>query len=89
MLRRVALVRTNVAEELSASFIRVTRIRELGSNRRTLLVFLHSLRRSHYNGSVVTRALVWLIAAKCKLLEFFEYEFALSNIADICHIEIQ
>jgi hypothetical protein len=42
MLRRVALVRTYVPEELSASFIRVTRIGELGttlavtSNRRTL-----------------------------------------------------
>jgi hypothetical protein len=41
MLRRVALVRTDVSEELSASFIRVTRIGELGttlavtSNRRT------------------------------------------------------
>jgi hypothetical protein len=42
MLRRVALVRTGVSEKLSASFIRVTRIGELGttlavtSNRRTL-----------------------------------------------------
>jgi hypothetical protein len=42
MLRRVALVRTYVSEEISASFIRVTRIGELGttlaltSNRRTL-----------------------------------------------------
>jgi hypothetical protein len=42
MLRRVALVRSDVSEELSASFIRVTRIGELGttqaatSNRRTL-----------------------------------------------------
>jgi hypothetical protein len=42
MLRRVALVRTDVSEELSASFISVTRINELGttltvtSNRRTL-----------------------------------------------------
>jgi hypothetical protein len=42
MLRRVALVRTDVPEELSASFIRVTRIGELEttlavtSNRRTL-----------------------------------------------------
>jgi hypothetical protein len=42
MLRRVALVRTNGSEELSASFIRVTRIGELGttpavtSDRRTL-----------------------------------------------------
>jgi hypothetical protein len=44
MLRRVALVRTDVSEELSASFIRVTRIGELGrtlavtSNRHRLLV---------------------------------------------------
>jgi hypothetical protein len=41
MLLRVALVRTDVSEELSASIIRVTRIGELGtlavtSNRRTL-----------------------------------------------------
>jgi hypothetical protein len=42
MLSRVSLVRTNVSEELNASFIRVTRIGELGitlavtSNRRTL-----------------------------------------------------
>jgi hypothetical protein len=42
MLRRVTLVRTDVSEELSVSFIRVTRIGELGttlavtSNRRTL-----------------------------------------------------
>jgi hypothetical protein len=31
MLRRVALVRTDVSEERSASFIRVTRIVELGA----------------------------------------------------------
>jgi hypothetical protein len=31
MLRRVALVRTDVSEELSASFIRVTRICKLGA----------------------------------------------------------
>jgi hypothetical protein len=42
LLRRVALVRTDVSEEPGASFIRVTRIGELGttqaasSNRRTL-----------------------------------------------------
>jgi hypothetical protein len=42
MLRHVALVRTDVSEELSASFIRATRIGELGKtlavtiNRRTL-----------------------------------------------------
>jgi hypothetical protein len=31
MLRRVTLVRTDVSEKLSASFIRVTRIGELGT----------------------------------------------------------
>jgi hypothetical protein len=31
MLRRVALVRTDVSEELNGSFIRVTRISELGT----------------------------------------------------------
>jgi hypothetical protein len=31
MLRHVALVRTDVSEELSASFIRMTRIGELGT----------------------------------------------------------
>jgi hypothetical protein len=42
MLRRVDLVRTDISEELSASFIKVIRIGELGttlavtSNRRTL-----------------------------------------------------
>jgi hypothetical protein len=38
MLRRVALVRTDVSEELSASFIRMTRIGELGTKFRPLLV---------------------------------------------------
>jgi hypothetical protein len=52
MLHRVALVRTDVSEELSASFIKVTRIDELGttlavtSNRRTL-------RRLLFTASVV------------------------------------
>jgi hypothetical protein len=54
VLRRVALVRTDVSEEPGASFIRVTKIGELGttqaatSNRRTLrrnTVFLRSVRR--------------------------------------------
>jgi hypothetical protein len=58
MLRHVALVITDVSEELSASFIRVARIGELGttlavtSNRRTL-VFLRSVRRLLVTASVV------------------------------------
>jgi hypothetical protein len=58
MLRRVALVRTDISEQHSASFIRVTRISEVGttlaltSNRRHL-VFLRSVRRLLVTASVV------------------------------------
>jgi hypothetical protein len=46
MLRRVALVRTDVSEEPGASFIRVIRFGELGTTLTvTHLVFLPSLRR--------------------------------------------
>jgi hypothetical protein len=56
MLRRVALVRTDVSEEPSASIIRVTRFSELGttlavtSNRHT---FLRSVRRLLVTANVV------------------------------------
>jgi hypothetical protein len=46
MLRRVALVRSDVSEELSASFIRVTKIGELGN-------FLRSVHRLLVTASVV------------------------------------
>jgi hypothetical protein len=52
MLSRVALVRTDVSEEFSAPFIRVTRIGELGttlavnSNRRTLRRNTRATRRN-------------------------------------------
>jgi hypothetical protein len=57
MLRRVDLVRTDVSEELSASFISVTGIDELGttlavtSNRH--MAFLHSVWRLLVTASVV------------------------------------
>jgi hypothetical protein len=51
MLSRVALVRTDVLEELSASFIRVTRLGELGT---TLAVTSNrSVRRLLVTASVV------------------------------------
>jgi hypothetical protein len=66
MLRRVVLVRTYVSEEPNASFIRVTRISELGitlaatSNRRTLyspiLVTLMKEAMGSFETSVLTRA---------------------------------
>jgi hypothetical protein len=50
MLHRLALVRTDVSEELGDSFIRVTRIGELGT---TLAVFLRRMRRLLVTASVV------------------------------------
>jgi hypothetical protein len=49
MLRRVALVRTDVSEELNAYFIRVTRIGELG----TTLALTSSLRTMRRNAKCV------------------------------------
>jgi hypothetical protein len=61
MLRRVALVRTDVSEEFSASFIRVTRLSELGTmlpETSNHLVFLHSMRWLLVTGSVVPGSLI-------------------------------
>jgi hypothetical protein len=52
MLRRVALVETDVSEELSASIIKVTRIGELGT---TLAVTLMKETLSSSETSVLTR----------------------------------
>jgi hypothetical protein len=57
MLRRVALVTTNVSEELSASFIRVTRIGELaGDPSSPILVTLMKVALSSSETLVLTRA---------------------------------
>jgi ABC-type molybdate transport system permease subunit len=57
MLRRVALVRTDVSEEVSASFIRIKRIGELGTtlavtSNRSNSMFLRSFRRLLVTASV-------------------------------------
>jgi DNA-binding TFAR19-related protein (PDSD5 family) len=54
MLRRVILVRTDVSEELRASFIRLTRIGELGT---TLAVTLIKKVLSSSETSVLKRAM--------------------------------
>jgi hypothetical protein len=54
MLRRVALVKTDVSEDLSASIIRVTRIGELGT---TLAVT--SNRRKLQRNTDSERDLIW------------------------------
>jgi hypothetical protein len=56
MLRREALVRTDVSEELNASFIRVTRIDELG----TTLAVTTNRRKMRRNGKrLLVRATVF------------------------------
>jgi hypothetical protein len=65
MLRRVALVRTDVSEELSSSFIRVTRIGELEIALAVtsivpsspILVTLMKEGLSSYETSILTRAI--------------------------------
>jgi hypothetical protein len=78
MLRSVALVRTDVSEELRASFIRMTTICELGttlgvtSNRRTL--FLRSVRRLLVTPSVVPSSPI-LVTLMMKTLSSSESQF--------------
>jgi hypothetical protein len=70
MLRRVALVRTDVSEEVSVSFIRMTRIGELGTtlavtiNRRTLRRNTRSVRRLIVTASVVPRSRILVTLMK-------------------------
>jgi hypothetical protein len=66
MVRRVALVRTDVSEEPSASFIRVTRIGELGttlavtSNRRSVRRLLVTAINGRRQGALdFDRGRVW------------------------------
>jgi hypothetical protein len=71
MLRRVALVRTDVSEEAGVSFIRVTRIGELGttqaatSNRRRLRRNSHrSENLKSYKSYIVSTVIVfWVLIA--------------------------
>jgi hypothetical protein len=77
MLRRVALVRTDVSEELSTSFIRVARIGELGTtlavtnNRRTLRVRLSTKFGIRFRRQVAVDQSVYfacgLKATECKI----------------------
>jgi hypothetical protein len=58
LLRRVALVRTNVSEEPGASFIRVTKIGELGT------VFLRNVRRLLVAACVVPSSPIFVTLMK-------------------------
>jgi hypothetical protein len=66
MLRRVALVRTDVSEEPSASFIRVTRIGELGTTQAATsnFVFLRSVCRLLVATYVVPSSLILVTLMK-------------------------
>jgi hypothetical protein len=86
MLRRVTLVRTDVSEELSASFIRATRIGELRttlsatSNRLTQ----RSVRRLLVTASVVPSSPI-LVALMKEALS--SSETSVLTIATLCNIQ--
>jgi hypothetical protein len=67
MLRRVALVRTDVSEELSASFIKVTRIDELGTMQAVTSNW-HSVRRLLITASVVPSSPILVTLMKKALI---------------------
>jgi hypothetical protein len=71
MLRRVALVKTDVSEELSATFIRVKRIGELGT-RLTVTSNLMKEALSSSETSVLTRATRHNIPVTAVKLQMFQ-----------------
>jgi hypothetical protein len=73
ILRHVALVRTDVSKQLSASFIRVTRIGELGTTLAVTsnLVLLCSVRRLPVTASVVSSSPI-LVTLMKETLSFSE-----------------
>jgi hypothetical protein len=79
MIRRVALVRTDVSEELNASFIRVTRVGEIGttlavtSNRRTLR------RNQESHGVTSQKTQVFIVTAVKTSNLTFLLQFTASN----------
>jgi hypothetical protein len=67
MLLRVALVRTDVSEEPSTSFINVTRIGELGTTQSATIkrrTFLSSVRRLQVTAIVVPSSLILVTLMK-------------------------
>jgi hypothetical protein len=69
LIHRVALVRTDVSEELSASIMRMTRIGELGT---TLAVSSnrHTLRKPH--GVASQKTVIFCTEARWNFLNTFE-----------------
>jgi predicted proteasome-type protease len=53
LLRRVALVRTDVSEEPGASFIRVTKIGALGTTQAVLSVLTRATRRNNPEDTIL------------------------------------
>jgi hypothetical protein len=70
MLRRVALVRTDVSEELSASFIGVTRFGELGTTNNEEIQFLRSMRLLLVTASFVPSSPILVTLMKEALSSF-------------------
>jgi hypothetical protein len=74
MLRRIALIRTDVSEELSASFIRVTRFGELGTK-----LIVTSNRRIQRRNTSVRRLLVTASVVPSSLILFTVMKEALNS----------
>jgi hypothetical protein len=68
VLRRVALVRTDVSEELSTFFSRVTRISELGTKLAVNFVFLRSVRRLLVTANIISSSSILVTLMKEALI---------------------
>jgi hypothetical protein len=80
LLRRVALVRTDVSEEPGASFIRVTKIGELGTTQAAPFFIVTAVKTSNLTTDLYSLcshetylAYHWILRTNCSVT-FYEYE---------------
>jgi hypothetical protein len=83
MLRRVALVRTDVSEELNASFIKATRSNELGT---TLAITSNQRAQERMSGLVNDNVPSSLILSTLMIEAILSFETSVSTIPTRCHI---
>jgi hypothetical protein len=88
LLRRVALVRTDVSEEPGASLIRVTKIGELGttqvatSNRRTSnLIFIFTCKIYIFSSVIMKNAAFWHMTTPCCFCKDRNFRRSLSPLS--------
>jgi hypothetical protein len=84
MLRRVALVRTDVSEELSASFIGVTTIGELGTSSSETSVLTRATRRNIAEDAILQSIYGWRLGCSPATFSHSQSSYEITSGTLLC-----